>query len=103
MKNDDDDRQYFWWMNGPNIAIGLMAGLIVVLAIIWVKDTYLHLESHDTSPLTTQQACARLLADIDMLHGEGARKDAATIRRVCAEMRAADADAVGMAITTGGT
>lgn len=52
--------------------------------------------------ITVHQACARLLAEVDMLDGEGARKDAATIRRVCAALEAADADAIGMAITVGG-
>lgn len=82
------------------VMVGLCVGTFVLLVVFLAHDT----GKSDAAPvITTRQSCARLLAEVDMLDGEGARKDAATIRRVCAQLEAADADAVGMAITGGGT
>ena len=98
---NDDEQWNFWWTKGPKMLViamlGAAAGLFIALVIGLAKDT----GSHSAAPLlTTRQACARLLADINMLHGEGAREDAAAVQRVCAEIDAADVDVLPAPVLT---
>lgn len=85
--------------------IAIVSALVIGLLVMGFADQRAARERAAAPLITVHQACGRLLAEIDSLPGEGARRDAAAVRRMCAQIEAAedaDADAVGAAITVGG-